>query len=80
MLIHAAVMATTQRALVSDMRCRAKWWDVNVDPRLHPGELMGPAINDLEFYEKVKAIYDAKNAWTWSRPPITEAKVYLCEY
>lgn len=66
--------------LTTDLVMASDWTDTPPRPcrasYLAPGELVGEAALDPNFYLKVQRYYEARGVWTWSTPPNAVAKVY----
>jgi len=73
-LVHQIARASGKKLVYSDMSVEAGWLPCTRWP-LYPA-LVKSCINDVSFYEKCKAVYDRYNSWTWSKPPIIEARIY----
>jgi len=68
---------THRRILTTDIAIDAGWFKVENN---YKGEPIMKVQNDLELYNKCKAIYEKWNAWTWSKQPIPYCNLYeLCK-
>lgn len=73
-LVHRIAKATGWKILVTDIAVDGGWFKVN-NLYLKKDPLF-TVENDLDFYNKCKAIYDKINCWTWSKEPVKSAGIY----
>lgn len=72
-LCHQIAKASGKKIMTTDIALDAGWFKVNnSEVKWNDKEV----INDLDFYNKCKKIYDKIGCWTWSKPPIERAIVY----
>jgi len=57
----------------SDIALEINWLPIK---KVHSGVFVREVDNDLELYNKCKAIYDKYGCWTWSLEPVLKAKIY----
>lgn len=84
-LLHNIVMTTIgTNIIISDMFLKSNWSYVNSMPEIYkqlyytPENLWYPScVLDTSFYEQCKKFYTQARVWTWSKPPITNCKLYL---
>ncbi len=68
------VLARQKTAIFySDIALEINWLPIKKVPS---GLFIKEVENDLDLYNKVKAIYDKYGVWTWSFDPVLKAKIY----
>ncbi len=75
-LVHQIARASGRKISYSDICLKAGWlpvapWPVAVET---PERF---CVNNLELYNKLKAVYDKYGCWTWSQAPVLKARI-LC--
>lgn len=64
---------TRRELLVSDIAEEINWLPIG---RRSQGNEYRDHVMDWRLFDRIKAIYDARGCWTWSRPPVDTARVY----
>jgi len=72
-LVNQIARLTDRKIITTDIAIDAGWFKVE---NLFLKEEISKHTIDLNFYEKCKKIYDKYGCWTWSKDPITQAKLY----
>jgi hypothetical protein len=73
-LVHQIARASGKKLIYSDMCVEAGWLPCTPWPSSRVPERF--CVNDFSFYEKCKAIYERYGCWTWSKEPISTARIY----
>jgi LmbE family N-acetylglucosaminyl deacetylase len=65
--------------MTSDIQLQAGWIDYVESPKSGApnGIKITEVENDLDLYNRCKAIYEKYNCWTWSQEPVLKANLIL---
>ena len=82
-LIHQLVASCCSKMLTTDIFLRSNWVpygsfsEVFKRCYFRDENKVGTYQNDLQQYERCKQTYLSYQAWTWSKPPVQKASLYL---
>ncbi len=73
-LVHQIARESGKKLFYSDICVDAGWLPCTPRPSSRDPERL--CVNDIPFYERCRAAYDKYGCWTWSKPPIMNARIY----
>lgn len=84
-LVHQMVAMCSPHLLMTDIFMESNWvpyrkiGEVYQRSYFAKSRFVDSYTNDLAHYNKCKQIYVDHQAWTWSKPPVTNANLYLVQ-